>query len=75
MPLDNRLVSKDSSFSSIEGIFYLSPSTKDWLIFNELEVDDELVVTREWRLKEKSIAHIMASTPSTERRDLKIMYL
>ncbi len=52
MPLDNRLVSKDSSFSSIEGIFYLSPSTKDWLIFNELEVDDELVVTREWRLKE-----------------------
>ena len=52
MPLDNRLVAKDSSFSSIEGIFYLFPSTKDWLIFNELEVDDELIVTREWRLKE-----------------------
>ena len=52
IPLDNRLVAKDSSFSSIEGIFYLFPSTKDWLIFNELEVDDELIVTREWRLKE-----------------------
>jgi len=52
MPLDNRLVAKGSSFSSIEGVFSVLPSTKNWLINQEFEVDDELIVTREWRLKE-----------------------
>jgi len=51
-PLDNRLVAKGSSFSSIEGVFLVLPSIKDWLINQEVEVDDELIVTREWRLKE-----------------------
>ncbi len=51
-PLNNRLVSKGSSFSSIEGVFLVLPSIKDWLINQEVEVDDELIVTREWRLKE-----------------------
>ena len=50
--LDNRLVANDSSFSSIEGIFSVLPCLKDWLINQEIEVDDELIVTREWRLKE-----------------------
>ena len=51
-PLDDRLVAKGSSFSLIEGVFCVLPSTKDWLINQEFEVDDELIVTREWRLKE-----------------------
>ena len=51
-PLDNHLVEKGSTFSSIEGVFIVFPSTKDWLINQEIDVDDELVVTREWRLKE-----------------------
>ena len=51
--LDNRLVGKGSSFSSIEGVFIVLPSTKNWLINQEVDVDDdELIVTREWRLKE-----------------------
>ncbi len=50
--LDNRLVAKGSSFSSIEGVFSVLPSTKDWLINQEFDVDEELSVTREWRLKE-----------------------
>jgi len=50
-PLDNRLVAKGSSFSSIEGVFCVLPPTKDWLINQEVEVDDDLTVTREWRLK------------------------
>ena len=50
--LDNRLVAKNSSFSSIEGIFSILPSVKDWLINQEIEVEDELIVIREWRLKE-----------------------
>ena len=52
MPLDHRLVAKGSSFSSIEGVFSILPSTKDWLINQDLEVDDEVIVTREWRLKD-----------------------
>ena len=51
-PLDNRLVEKGSSFSSIEGVFCVMSSTKDWLIDQEIDDDDELVVTREWRLKD-----------------------
>ncbi|MBW3042976.1 DNA repair protein RecN [Prochlorococcus marinus] len=50
--LDNKLVEKDSSFSSIEGVFYIFSNTKDWLINQEFDFDDELIVTREWRLKE-----------------------
>ena len=50
--LDNRLVAKGSSFSSIEGVFFVSPSTKDWLINQGFDDEDELIVTREWRLKE-----------------------
>tara|TARA_B100000579_G_scaffold242957_1_gene199320 strand:+ start:43 stop:1728 length:1686 start_codon:yes stop_codon:yes gene_type:complete len=50
--LDNRLVAKGSSFSSIEGLFTVLPSTKAWLINEEIDNDDELIVTREWRLKE-----------------------
>ena len=51
-PLDNRLVAKNSTFSLIEGVFSILPSVKDWLINQEFDVDDELIVTREWRLKE-----------------------
>jgi len=50
--LDDRLVAKGSSGSSIEGVFYVSTSIKDWLINQEFEVEEELIVTREWRLKE-----------------------
>ena len=50
--LDNRLVEKGSSFSSIEGVFSVLPTIKDWLIKEEVDNDDELIVTREWRLKE-----------------------
>ena len=51
-PLDSRLVAKGSSFSSIEGMFFVLPSTKDWLIDQKVDAEDELIVTREWRLKE-----------------------
>ncbi len=51
-PLDNKLVANNSSFSSIEGVFTVLPSTKDWLINLEVDVEDDLIVTREWRLKE-----------------------
>ncbi len=50
--LDNRLVAKGFSFASIEGVFSLLPNTKAWLINQEFDVDEELIVTREWRLKE-----------------------
>ena len=50
--LDNRLVAKGSAFSSIEGIFSIFQKTKDWLINQEFDVEEELIVTREWRLKE-----------------------
>ena len=50
--LDDRLVAKGSSFSSIEGVFVVLPSTKDWLINQNIDFDDDLIVTREWRLKE-----------------------
>ena len=49
---DNRLVEKGSSFSSIEGAFVVFSSVKDWLINEEVDDDDELIVTREWRLKD-----------------------
>ena len=51
-PLDNHLVEKGSFFSSIEGVFLVLPSIKEWLINEEVDVDDELIVTREWRLKD-----------------------
>ncbi|WP_269623920.1 DNA repair protein RecN [Prochlorococcus marinus] len=50
--LDNRLVPKGSVFSSIEGVFSVLQKTKDWLINQEFDVDEELIVTREWRLKD-----------------------
>ncbi len=50
--LDNRLVAEGSSFSSIEGVFSVLQNTKDWLIDQEFDVDEELIVSREWRLKE-----------------------
>ncbi len=50
--LDNRLVAEGSSFSSIEGVFSVLQNTKDWLINQEFDVDEELIVSREWRLKE-----------------------
>ncbi|WP_269603863.1 DNA repair protein RecN [Prochlorococcus marinus] len=49
---DDRLVSKGSDFSSIEGVFSVSQNTKNWLINNEFDIEEELIVTREWRLKE-----------------------
>ncbi|WP_269611802.1 DNA repair protein RecN [Prochlorococcus marinus] len=51
-PLDNRLVAKGSSSSSIEAVFSVFQNTKDWLITHEFDADEELIVTREWRLKE-----------------------
>tara|TARA_B100000965_G_scaffold270327_1_gene228654 strand:- start:194 stop:1879 length:1686 start_codon:yes stop_codon:yes gene_type:complete len=51
-PLDNRLVEKGSFFSSIEAVFCVFPSTKDWLINQDFDVEEELTVTREWRLKD-----------------------
>ena len=50
--LNNRLLKKGSSFSSIEGVFSLLPCIKSWLISQDFDLDEELVVTREWRLKE-----------------------
>ena len=50
--LDSRLVAKGAIFSSIEGVFSVLSATKDWLINQEFDVDEELIVTREWRLKE-----------------------
>tara|TARA_B100000214_G_scaffold178560_1_gene128514 strand:- start:244 stop:1929 length:1686 start_codon:yes stop_codon:yes gene_type:complete len=49
--LDNRLVAKGSSFSSIEGVFSMMKNIEDWLINQEFDIDDELIITREWRLK------------------------
>ncbi|AIQ98376.1 DNA repair protein RecN [Prochlorococcus sp. MIT 0801] len=51
-PLDNRLVAEGSLFSSIEGVFSILQQTKEWLIDQEFDIDEELIVTREWRLKE-----------------------
>ncbi len=51
-PLDNRLVAKGSSISSIEAVFSVFQNTKDWLITHEFDADEELIVTREWRFKE-----------------------
>tara|TARA_Y100001968_G_scaffold317955_1_gene347591 strand:+ start:607 stop:2292 length:1686 start_codon:yes stop_codon:yes gene_type:complete len=50
-PLNNQLVGKASAFSSIEAVFSISQNTKDWLINQEFDIDEELIVTREWRLK------------------------
>ena len=51
-PLDNRLVAEGSICSSIEGIFSVLQDTKNWLANQEFDIDEELIVTREWRLKE-----------------------
>ena len=51
-PLDNRLVAEGSLCSSIEGVFSVLQNAKNWLINQELDIDEELIVTREWRLKE-----------------------
>ena len=50
--LDNQFVAKGSSCSLIEGVFFVFPSIKDWLINQQLDDNDELIVTREWRLKD-----------------------
>ncbi len=49
---DNKILKSGSSFSSIEGIFSILPAIKNWLITQEIEIDEELTVTREWRLKD-----------------------
>jgi len=49
--LENRLVSNGSTYSSIEGVFSVLQNTKEWLINQEFDIEDELIVTREWRLK------------------------
>ena len=50
--LDNRLLAKESSCSVIEGVFSVLQNSKDWLINHEFNVDEELIVSREWRLKD-----------------------
>ncbi len=50
--LNNRLVAKGSDFSSIEGVFSVLKNTKAWLSNQEIDIDEELIVTREWRLKD-----------------------
>ncbi len=49
---DNKILKSGSSFSSIEGVFSILPSVENWLINQELEIDEDLIVTREWRLKD-----------------------
>lgn len=49
---ENKILKRGSSFSSIEGVFSILPSIKNWLINQEIEIDDDLIVTREWRLKD-----------------------
>ncbi len=49
---DNKIVKSGSSFSSIEGVFLILPSVETWLRKEEIEIDDDLIVTREWRLKD-----------------------
>tara|TARA_B100000214_G_scaffold370361_1_gene344875 strand:- start:184 stop:1869 length:1686 start_codon:yes stop_codon:yes gene_type:complete len=50
--ISDRLVQKGSSFSLIEGDFSVLPVVKEWLVNQQIDNDDELIVTREWRLKE-----------------------
>ena len=42
-PLDNRLVAEGSLCSSIEGVFSILQNTKNWLINQELDIDEELI--------------------------------
>ncbi len=49
---DNRLVAKGSVFSSIEGVFSVFKNTKNWLNNQEIDIDEELIITREWRFKD-----------------------
>ena len=49
---DNRLVAKGSVYSSIEGVFSVLKNTKNWLNNQEIDIDEELIVTREWRFKD-----------------------
>ena len=50
--VDNHLVAKGSSFSLVEGNFFVFPLIQEWLINEDLDDNDELIVTREWRFKE-----------------------
>jgi len=50
--LNNRLVAKGAVFSSIEAIFSVLQNTKDWLVNQGFDVNEELIVAREWRLKD-----------------------
>ena len=50
--LGHGLVAQGSNFSSIEGVFNVLPNTRDWLMKQSLDFDEELIITREWRLKE-----------------------
>ncbi len=50
--LNNSFVEKGSLFSSVEGVFSVLPSIKNWLTSHEFDVDEELIISREWRLKE-----------------------
>ncbi len=51
---DNKILKNGSSFASIEGVFSILPSIKNWLIHHEIEIeiDEDLLITREWRLKD-----------------------
>ncbi len=49
---DKKIIKSGSSFSSIEGVFSILPSIKNWLFNQEIDIDDDLIVTREWRLKD-----------------------
>ena len=51
-PLDSRLVAQGSTFSSIEGAFTVLSPIKNWLINQDFDVEEELIVSREWRLKD-----------------------
>ena len=50
--LNNKLLSEGSPFSSIEAVFSVSQNTTEWLINQKFDFDEELIVSREWRLKE-----------------------
>ena len=49
---ENKILKSGSSFSSIEGVFSILPSITKWLSNEEIEIEEDLIVTREWRLKD-----------------------
>tara|TARA_Y100001968_G_scaffold25784_1_gene20174 strand:- start:14000 stop:15685 length:1686 start_codon:yes stop_codon:yes gene_type:complete len=71
---DNRLIANGSSFSSIEGVFTISNFLKDWLINQELDNEDDLIITREWRLKDNKYKSRFRVNGVLVNRD-QILYL